>query len=257
MRSQTGGIVSLENAGRIMESSTIPLYLQLIQLVEKQLRKKKWQPGWSLPSEQAMCERFGLSRSVVRQALADFQQRGLLTKQNGKRTMIAYPSHSGSLMQKFTGFHEEAEVRWQNPRTKVLDFRVTKATNEVARNLCLPAFSEVIVLTRLRFHGSEPKVLVTTYLNYERCSPILKEDLTNKSLYRVLRSRLGLVMVKGTRTIRAVALSAREARLLRVAPKSPGLLLTSVGVLEDGTPLEYFISTHRGDNTEFEVQLTR
>jgi len=76
-------------------------------------------------------------------------------------------------------------------------------------------------------------------------------------LYRLLRQKLGLIMVKGVRTIRAIAITGREAMLLEVPPRSPGLLLTSVGYLSDGTPLEYFVSKHRGDTSEFEVQLVR
>jgi GntR family transcriptional regulator len=35
------------------------------------------------------------------------------------------------------------------------------------------------------------------------------------------------------------------------------LLLKSVGLLEDGTPLEYFIAKHRGDRSKFDVRLVR
>jgi GntR family transcriptional regulator len=257
MSSRNSGIVSVDDAGVIVEASPIPLYFQLIQLIEAKIRTNEWRAGWSLPSEQVFCERFGLSRSVVRQAFADLQQRGLLFKQNGKRTMIAHPSYRGSLMQKLTGFHEEAEIRGQRPRTKVMEFKVIAAKRTVAEKLQLPVDSKVILLTRLRYLGEEPQVYVKTYLNYERCAPVLNEDLSHESLYRLLRQKFGLVMVKGVRTIRAVAISAREAMLLGVVPRSPALLLTSVGFLADGTPLEYFVSKHRGDTSEFEVQLVR
>ena len=257
MKGKAVEIVSLDGAGVIVEGSPIPLYFQLIQLIESKIRTNGWKTGWSLPSEQAFCDHFALSRTVVRQAFADLQHRGLLFKQNGKRTMIAHPSYRGSLMQKFTGFHEESELRGQSPRTRVLEFKVVKATRIVAERLRLEPDSKVILLTRLRFLGAEPQVYVKTYLNYERCAPILQEDFSNESLYRLLRQKLGLIMVKGVRTIRAIAITGREAILLEVAPRSPGLLLTSVGFLSDGTPLEYFVSKHRGDTSEFEVQLVR
>jgi GntR family transcriptional regulator len=35
------------------------------------------------------------------------------------------------------------------------------------------------------------------------------------------------------------------------------LLLKSVGMLEDGTPLEYFVAKHRGDRSRFHIDLVR
>jgi len=257
MNATTTVTVSLERLGTIIEASPMPLYFQLIKLVEEKIRANDWLPGQSLPSEQTFCEHFGLSRTVVRQAFADLELRGLLKKRNGKKTTVSHPEYRGALMQSLVGFHEEAEHRGQNPRTKVLEFKTIAADAKVANKLGISEGSKVILLNRLRFLGEEPEVYVKTYLNYERCAAVLSEDFSDKSLYRVLDQKLGLVIAKGVRTIRAVALNTREAAMLKTKPHSPALLLSSIGFLEDGTVLEYFVAKHRGDRTEFEVQLVR
>jgi GntR family transcriptional regulator len=249
--------VSLNGLGTIVEASPVPLYFQLIKLVEERIRANDWLPGESLPSEQAFCDHFGLSRTVVRQAFADLEQRGLLKKRNGKKTTVSHPEYRGALMQSLVGFHEEAERRGQNPRTKVLEFKTIPADAKVANKLCIAEGSKVILLTRLRFLGDEPEVYVKTYLHHDHCVSLLSEDFSDKSLYGVLEQRLGLVIAKGVRTIRAVALNAKEASMLKTKPQSPALLLSSIGFLPDGTVLEYFVAKHRGDRTEFEVQLIR
>jgi GntR family transcriptional regulator len=249
--------VTLNELGTIVEASPIPLYFQLIKLIEEKIRANKWQPGQSLPSEQAFCDHFGLSRTVVRQAFADLEHRGLLKKRNGKKTTISHPEYRGALMQSLRGFHEEAERGGQHPRTKVLELKAIPADADVARKLGIAEGAKVILLTRVRYLGDVPEVFVKTYLNYEHCVSLLSEDFSDKSLYRVLDQKLGLVIAKGVRTIRAIALNAREAALLKVKAKSPALLLSSVGFLADGTALEYFVAKHRGDHTEFEVQLIR
>jgi len=73
----------------------------------------------------------------------------------------------------------------------------------------------------------------------------------------LLDSVHGLRIARGFRTIEAIALDRAEARLLGVKAGSPALLLTSIGLLEDGTPLEYFVARHRGDRARFEVRLVR
>jgi GntR family transcriptional regulator len=249
--------VNLDRLGTIIETGPIPLYFQLIKLIEEKIRTNAWLPGQSLPSEQAFCDHFGLSRTVVRQAFSDLEHRGLLKKRSGKKTTIAHPEYRGALMQSLRGFHEEAERGGQNPRTKVLEFKVIPADGNIAAKLGVVEGAKVILLTRLRYLGDQPEVFVKTYLNYERCASLLSEDFSDKSLYHVLEQKLGLVIAKGVRTIRAVALNVREAAMLKVRPQSPALLLTSIGFLADGTALEYFVAKHRGDRTEFEVQLIR
>ena len=243
--------------GTIVESSPIPLYFQLIQLVEERIRSSAWKAGWSLPSEQKFCEHFGLSRTVVRQAFADLQHKGLLKKQNGKKTTVAYQVYRGTLMQNLMGFHEEAERRGEKAQTKVMEFKVIPADELIAEKLALDVGDRVILLTRLRYLGEQPQVFVKTYLNYSLCAPILNEDLSSQSLYRLLHRKLGLIIAKGVRTIRAIALNARESDLLEVKRHSPALLLDSIGILADGTRLEYFVAKHRGDRSAFEVQLVR
>jgi GntR family transcriptional regulator len=59
--------------------------------------------------------------------------------------------------------------------------------------------------------------------------------------------------VQGKRTIEAIRLDHKEAALLGLRTGSPALLLKSIGQLEDGRPLEYFVAKHRGDRSKFEV----
>jgi GntR family transcriptional regulator len=57
--------------------------------------------------------------------------------------------------------------------------------------------------------------------------------------------------------VEAIALDRADAKLLGVPPSSPALLLKSVGLLEDDTPLEYYFAKHRGDRSKFHIYLAR
>src|SRR5690349_8340089 len=46
------------------------------------------QPGDSLPTEQAMCEQFGVSRITVRRALADLADEGLIQRRHGVGSFV-------------------------------------------------------------------------------------------------------------------------------------------------------------------------
>ena len=52
------------------------------------LASQKWQPGQRLPTERALGEQFGLSRSTVRRVLQEFKRQGLITQTVGSGTYV-------------------------------------------------------------------------------------------------------------------------------------------------------------------------
>ena len=249
--------VVFESVPVIQRDSPVPYYYQLSSFVEARIKAKEWQPGQLLPSEQDLCSQLGVSRTVVRQAMAELEHKGLVNKQNGKRSYVAFPKYEGGLMQNLRGFFEDAIFKGQQPDTKVLRLQAVPASAEVAQALQLEVGEPVVMLDRLRFLDGEPEVVVVTYLPLRMCPSAIEEDFSGQSLYQFLERRYGLRITQGLRTIEAISLDAADAKLLRVRSGSPALLLKSVGLLEDGTPLEYFVAKHRGDRSKFDVRLVR
>jgi len=254
-RKVSADLVSMKSLPSVDPGNPLPLYSQLCRIIEGKIEARKWRPGQALPSEQIFCETFGLSRTVVRQAFSELENKGLIRKRNGKLSTIGYPSYQGGLMQSLRGFHEDALSKGQKTTTRVLDFKVIPADADIAYHLDLQEGDMVVMLNRLRYLSDEPEVLVVTYLPLEKCRGILDYDFSTRSLYEVLGTEFGLRIAKGRRRIQAIALAKADARLLGVRSGSPALLLTSIGLLPDGSPLEYFVAKHRGDRSQFEVQL--
>jgi GntR family transcriptional regulator len=237
--------------------SNIPYYLQLIGLLKEKINHGEWKPGEQIPSEPELCSAYGVSRTVVRQALGEIELEGLIVRRKGKGTFVAEPKINESLVQKLTGFYQDMVDRGLKPITRVLMHEVQPATPKVAEYLCLQPGTPVFCIERLRFVEEEPILLVTTYVPYALCPRLAEYDLSNQSLYTVLEREFGLVISHGRRTIEAVPATEREAQLLMVEECDPLMLLDSVTYLEDGTPLEYYHAVHRGDRSRFEVELIR
>ena len=124
-----------------------------------------------------------------------------------------------------------------------------------AEALALQEGERVIRLKRLRFIRDEPIVLGITHVPERFCPSLTEIDFSDKSFYRTLESKYGLVIATGIRTIEAVNASPEIAALLQIEPGAALSVITSIGYLKDGTPLEYFTSWHRGDRSRFEVRL--
>ena len=80
----------------IDKGSVIPYYVQLRDALEEQIRSGSWKPGDKLPGEMELCERFDVSRTVVRQALKEMSYAGVIRREKGRGTFVSEPKISSS-----------------------------------------------------------------------------------------------------------------------------------------------------------------
>jgi GntR family transcriptional regulator len=241
----------------IKKDSPIPYYFQLEEILREEIESGRWAPGQRIPSESELCEILGVSRTVVRQALNELVNEGLLYRRKGKGTFVSRSKIAESLVQNLTGFYEDMVAKGLMPITHVLEQKLIPASKKVAGMLNLKEGDQVIKIDRLRSVGNGPILIVTTFLPYQICPALLEEDLTNQSLYAVLEDRYKLEIARGRRTLEAISASEEDAKLLGVEEGDPIILLKSVSYLENGEPIEYFEAKHRGDRSRFEVELIR
>jgi GntR family transcriptional regulator len=237
--------------------SLIPFYIQLMDLLRENISRGHWQPGDQLPGEHTLCDTYGVSRTVVRQALRELELEGLIYRRKGKGSFVSEPKFSGGLAQSLTGFYQDMAERGHRPVSQVLRQTVIPAPVKIAQQLEIERGTPVIELQRLRFVAKEPIVLVTSYLPQTLCPGLEKVDFREQSLYAYLEATFQLVIVRGRRYIEAVAADESEAELLQVEVGAPLILLDSVSFLEDNTPIEHYHALHRGDRSRFEVALVR
>ena len=79
------------NGGALTGSSFVPLYYQLQEVLKEQIESGTWTTGEALPSEPELARRFGVSRVVVRQALAILEDDRQIVRVKGRGTFVAEP----------------------------------------------------------------------------------------------------------------------------------------------------------------------
>jgi len=241
----------------INRSNPLPLYVQLIDVLTDAIEQGIWPPGSQIPAESELCETFGVSRTVIRQALNDMAYRGLITRVKGKGTFAAKPKIGERFFHRLVGFYQDMHEQGLATITQVLRQETTAANPKVAGQLKIEVGTPVIDIERLRFVQNEPIQLVRTYLPYHLCPKLASTDLTQQSLYAFLENEYGLVIAYGQRIIEAVAANPYEASHLRIPDGAPLLLLDSVSFLPESTPLEYYRALHRGDRSRLVVEISR
>jgi GntR family transcriptional regulator len=239
----------------IRKNGVVPYYAQLAELFREAILGGSWEPGRPLPSEHVIGEFFGLSRTAVRQALAELAADGLVRKEKGRGSFVRGPRRSEFVVQELRGFFDEMSEQGKAVSTEVLLLEATPAPAEEAALLGVPTGSRALQLDRLRRVDDEPICLARTLLPLPRFAGLAEQDLTSRSLYEVLRSDFGVEPRTGWRTVEATAAVRSTASALGVRTGSPLLLLTSLNVDATGQPFEHFTAWYRADRTSFRIEV--
>jgi len=226
-----------------------PAYLRLRHLLRQRVESGAMGPGHALPSERELAAQLELSRVTVRKAISGLVDDGVLIQRRGAGTFVA--ERIVKPLSKMTSFTEDLRARGLNPRSVFLGREVGEVTPEEAMALNLSPGSLVVRLHRLRYAGDEP-------LAEERSAipqAILKDPASVKdSLYEALDA-LGCRPVRALQRLRAVDLSAAQARQLKVPAGSAALAVERRSFLADGRLVEFTSSWYRGDAYDFVAEL--
>lgn len=231
----------------------IPLYFQLKELIVEEIKSGLYPVDSLIPTEKELSEQFDISRTTVRQAITELVQEGWLYRVKSKGTFIARQKIKQDFLQRLETFREQMKRIGLEPSTEVLDFKVSKASYEVAENLRIEEGEQVIYLFRRRFGDGEPVVTVETYLPYDKCAFIKDQDFEKVSLYDVLSAREETRIFSAKRLVEAVEANNSDVQYLHVRKGSPIQLVHTVSVNKADAALEYSIARYRGDASSFQL----
>src|ERR1700752_4465586 len=77
-----------DKAAPVSTDAGVPLHRQLFLVLHDEIDRGVIAPGEALPTEQTLCDQFGVSRITVRRALADLAERGYIERRQGVGSFV-------------------------------------------------------------------------------------------------------------------------------------------------------------------------
>jgi len=163
--------------------NALPLYVQISELLIRDIAAGRLIDGERLPPERDMAEDLGISIGTLRKALADLTEKGLLERIQGSGNYIR---QGGSQESVYAMFRLELLTGGGLPRADILD--VTR----LAKPDDLPAFGtsgEGTRIRRLRYLNDVMIAVEEIWLDGD--AGTVRRDLLSDSLYRYYQKQLG------------------------------------------------------------------
>lgn len=227
-----------------------PLHATVAGRVEARIHAGEWAPGDRLPPERELCRDLDVSRATLRQALAELEQRGLISRHQGRGTFVARPRVQADLAG-FFSYREALRARGVQLTTRVVAVAVVEAGRAIAAELGILPGDAVVRLERIRAVEAEALILESSHLPAARFPGLERRDLAARSLYEVLLEDYGCRVETAVETLEPVILTPQEAQQLGVPRNTPALMIRRVTSDTRGGTVEHTQALLRGDRTRF------
>ena len=234
----------------IDRSNPTPLYFQLERELLSKIEGDVWSPGQLIPTESEICEMYDVSRTTVRQALANLVRRGVIVRRAGKGTFVREKRILSDPRGILQGGMERAGL---TPRRKVLGFETIRSEPGVVDELELPDGSDILKVTRLLLGNQTPIALTEIFMHKALVPQLVQADFEEMNTYEVL-ARLGIHLAWGSVTVEARRADDDESAVLEMTPGSPVLTTRRVTHLPDGRPFEVVRWIGRADMVIFNAR---
>jgi GntR family transcriptional regulator len=217
------------------------------------MTSSRFMPGDRLPAERELADTLRVSRTTLREALAQLERAGYVSRRPGRGggTFVSKPKVERDLTS-LTGLPEHLRRQGHSASARVLSARLMSSDSWTAAELQLPDGAMVYEIIRLRLSDGEPISLERSRFPADKFSGLLERPLGG-SLYALLREEYGVPPHRARESIEPVIAGSMEAEALGVSEGEPMLSVHRVTFDAAGTPIEVGHDLFRGDRTRVVV----
>ena len=233
---------------------SVPLYIQIKELLVGKINDGDWLPGTLIPSEVQLAQELSVSQGTVRKAISELVESNVFTRKQGRGTFVA----SQNMQREFFHFLHVADNADNKtmPSGTTLSFRRKRANRTELEKLHLSSGDEVFYFERVRAFSAGvcmvDRISLPEYL-FGSLSGATAGTLPSL-LYEFYQDKCGVSVHSASEKLRAVAASSRDAELIGVDDGAPLLEIERVAMTLDKTPVELRLSrlnteSHHYQNT--------
>ena len=240
---------------KLRPGGPLPLYYQLEQHLRDRIRGNEFPGGAPLPTEQRLCETYGVSRITVRRALDALLASGLIARRQGVGTFVNGPGETVKSL-KLIGSLDDL-TSYSAPLTyKVVAKDAVPAPPAVAAALDVPVATPVTRLEAAFSLGGEPFAHAELFCPPDVGDLIDEADVAAQaSLIAVIERKLGRPIERADQTIEAALIDRHVAGHLGLKPRAPVLKVDRTYYTDADRPVIAAVVRYHPERYRYSVQL--
>lgn len=240
--------------GQLQFSSKTSLQNQILLLLKRNIEAANLQEGDQLPTEEEICEAYGVSRSTVRGAIQTLEEEGSVARVRGKGTFVA----TAKMKKKSEGiysFSRQMREMKKVPSSRLVSLKEMTAKATLAKIFQIDPKEKVYELSRIRCADNIPIVYEITYIPVEIIPALDKMDIVNESLYKLLKENSGIEPFEAEENYESIVMNSSFCTALKCPMKSSGFYIERLAKARNGRIFEFTQAYMRGDYSKISITL--
>lgn len=172
-------------ASSLLKATGTLLHRQLFVVLKQQILRGEFGQNGRLPTQEELCERYGVSRITVRRTLADLQNDGLIRNEQGVGAFATAPRLAAKKPTTLS-FIEGLRQTVEETEVQVLSLGLARCPPGVAEVLALPKDAQALHVIRIRSRKNTPVMLLEAWLPPRFESIVTQHALTRRPLFNLI-----------------------------------------------------------------------
>jgi GntR family transcriptional regulator len=197
----------------------VPLHRQLYLVLHDEIGRGVLGPGEALPTEQSLCDQFGVSRITVRRALADLADAGLIDRRHGVGSFVTEQSPAGRDAVGGSYLDNMRQVEFET-EVDVIECGIRALPPAVSARWDSRHSALHVMRVRRERRTGEPLIITEAWLPAELSDAITVSTLRRAPLYQLIADA-GVTLEHLEHEMTAEMAGPRTASLLEAAIGTP------------------------------------
>jgi len=239
---------------RPLHEGPVPLYHQLEQDLLERICAGEFAPGDALPTEEGICEQYGVSRITVRRALDALIAQGMITRRRGVGSFVAERREAIRSV-RLSGSLEDFLATAGALALDVLSLGEIEPSQEVRQALELGRGERAVRLELVSSLAAGPVIYLEAFFPVEIGQVLRREDIVpGQTVVRIAERKLNLRVVRAHQLIESDLAGETAARHLGISPQAPILRIRRVYYTAGDRPMELAILRLHPDRYQYEIE---
>jgi GntR family transcriptional regulator len=221
----------------------LPLYYKVASVLRSKIERGKYAENSLLPSEQDLCNEFGVSRITVRQATALLKREGLIYPRAGYGTIVCPRRRTGEPYARIVGSLDDLIQFGSSTEFVPISKLAIPAPKFVAERLRCSQDEEVFRYAGLRMLSEVGEIAyMEVFVPYRLGLDIPSEMIKERPLFNLLEDIHGLRISDSEQVMSATNADNQIASILKVKRGTPLLKTVRTYFTQEGQPVQVGVS---------------
>lgn len=231
------------------------LYLQIKDSIEDAIKKGILSDNDRLPTESELCEIFGISDIVAKNAYKLLVKQGLIIRVQGSGTFVSTRKIYKFPLAGFDRLSNFSSYTYQSKFKRVILFDLSSSDDQIKKHLNIDDNGRYYMIKYIVFIENAEVLMQTLYLAENLFPNLTIHDIEQNNLPELLTKRFPYELCMVKNGFSPINLSSSESLLLNTYKHAAAHRVRTMVIGKDQQPLSMIETLFLGQYTQFEVIL--